>query len=108
MHVVGVQNLWKTRLKKQRYGTDCHKVGFTLSGGPANCTKSWSDGVTGRYHERSERDMCRGLLNLFKEDVMKLFLSLISESVHVRGELEPPEQWVWTFGKLRYVLEASS
>lgn len=50
-----------------------------------------------RPHEESDGDVRRRLLNIFKEDVVKLFLSLISENVHMDCALAPPENVVLAF-----------
>lgn len=45
-------------------------------------------------HEGLDIDGCMGLLNIFKEDCMMLFIPLITESVHRNSELAPPENVV--------------
>lgn len=50
--------------------------------------------------------MCRQLLDIFKEDDTKVFLSVISESVHKDCELVSPEDVYFTSVKSRYALGA--
>lgn len=49
------------------------------------------DDVSRRPHERSDGDVCRSVLNISKEDVMKMLLSMISGTWHMDFVLTPPE-----------------
>lgn len=66
------------------------------------------DDVGGMSHERSDVDVCRFLLKILNEDVMKVCPSVISDSVHMGCEVALAEDVVWTFVKWRYLLGATS
>lgn len=66
------------------------------------------ESVNRRSHEGLNRYVCKYLFNMFKEDDVKLFLSLTSESVHMSCGMVPPEHVHYNFVKSEYVLGASS